>query len=742
MYRISIIRDPSAKGVYSRGYFGPCYLEDKLSPEEIEKYKNPSNYVNIASLFNEQSVLPKLKKLLEDANVGNSEDWTRFRYDKKYILHMCKKGAGAVPSSIHFLRPEIAEYLGYPGVPILVSPWKGLDEASKNIVGANYKPVQRSSVTRSGDEVVKVAYTGNLEELLKYQSEVVTPPPFSVAVWGFILEGKKAQNKYSVSKKLLEAAKNKKLSPEEKQQKYNQILEESFYGLESNERLYKYTGDPKNPKANLEVQHIGKSGKRNISKEGFTLGEWKDLVFGGILPAPLRGKQLSPEKTNQILNGVVDSVQRVIRQPKFKYTGDNPHTLEKMRLTGLSPDQYYTQNQWCDSLVKVKELELVEPPYNLERQKKYKLAPTELPLTDDYKAKLSELNNLSNDNFADKIIATRAWFRKKLERAGINDAKNTLKEIQESSDDAFAIKEFIQDLQRNDNLLIDECYTKQIGSSGEKILQRELTKGLGPEFKYQRTLSINVIPPGSDQTILMIFDGAILKDGKIVMLFEVQGAQHYSFNQRHYKTYSDFQERLYRDKVKMDFCRQNNIPLFTVSHVLDSMEAASIYNKLVKSGALNNLIPKGSQADYNFSNLNEEDSFQWVDKYVDNLVYSHFSPIINTSSYENVIPKINRIMNDLSKLVMIAISNQYNSKMQDTSFVENFSKQTLLDEGHRKLVDSFNKYFGDKYKMDYQDNVTYLGQVLKMKEPMPAPVQEMALVRHKKKKRYKIRRIR
>jgi hypothetical protein len=62
------------------------------------------------------------------------------------------------------------------------------------------------------------------------------------------------------------------------------------------------------------------------------------------------------------------------------------------------------------------------------------------------------------------------------------------------------------------------------------------------------------------------------------------------------------------------------------------------------------------------------------------------------------------------------------------------------------LVDSFNKYFSNKYRMDYQDNVTYIGQILKIKEPKPEveeplPVQEMAFKRHKKK-RYKITRIR
>jgi len=226
----------------------------------------------------------------------------------------------------------------------------------------------------------------------------------------------------------------------------------------------------------------------------------------------------------------------------------------------------------------------------------------------------------------------------------------------------------------------------------------------------------------------------------------VQGKQHYSFNNKHYKSYNDFQQRLYRDKLKLDFCKQNNIPLFTVSNVLDSNEAASIYKKLATSGLLDSYIPKGTKADYDFSNLREENIDEWVSNYVDSLVISHFKPIITTDSHEALIPRINRIMVELSKLVMIAITNKYNSQMQDTSFMQGFSKETLLDEGHRMLVDSFNKYFSNKYRMDYQDNVTYIGQILKIKEPKPEveeplPVQEMAFKRHKKK-RYKITRIR
>jgi hypothetical protein len=740
MYRISIIK---SSNIYTKGYFGPCSEEDVMSPEEINKYRDPSKYSDINQYFENET----LKQLLKEAGVGSYESWAAFRNNKNYVLRMCYRGEKKHPDIISFLRPEYAAYLGLSGGIIRVNTWNQLSPKDRKFIQENnIISDQRDMKNRHGEDVLKITYTGSVKELLEHQSKI-GQPPFSVNVWGKYLEGvKEITNQYNIDRHLRNVNALKGLSPEQKQQKFNQRLEESFYGLKSGQRLYKYTVDPDSDIAKLTVEHGGKSETRNISKDGFTLEEWRDLVLGGKLPAAIK-KDIPDNEIEKVLNGVIDSVERVTTQPKIRYTGDNPHTLQKMSLTGLSPNQFYTQNQWVNSLTKVLVLEEKIDPFNEERQKRYKIEPSEMPLEEDYKTELSnlDLQKKLGEEVKKKLNQVGNLFRKRLERDGINDVKRKLEEIK-SSNDNFAIQQFIIDLQDMDNLFIDGCYTKQIGSKGEKVLKQTLSKSLGPEYKYQRTLSINVYPSGSKEAYLLIFDGAILKSGNIVMLFEVQGNQHYAFNNRHYKTYNDFQQRLYRDKLKLDFCRQNNIPLFTVSNILDSSEAASIYSKLATTGALGGFVPKGSQADYNFSNLNEENIDEWVSKYVDTLIVSHFNPIINTNSYENLIPKINRIIVDLSKIVMIAITNKYNSQMEDTSFMQGFSKETLLDEGHKMLVDSFNKYFGNKYRMDYQNNVTYLGQVHKIKEPKPIaeeplPVQELAFLRPKKK-RYKIKRIR
>jgi hypothetical protein len=746
MYRISIrkpqkIVKPTAPGAFTFGYFGPCFKEDVMSPEQIAFFNDRSQWKYISSYIKDNA---KLRELLKEAGVGSSVSWSNFRHNTKYALVMCQKGENSKPSYVHFLRPEYAQSLGLSG-PIVIDIWRAIDKKSQDLIKENYIPDQRDYTSIRGD-VVKVAYTGNVSALTDYQNNLISQgfsSPFSVNVWGRFLEGNKELKLYLVDRRLREIAKNKSLTPEEKQQKFNQALEESFYGLKEGEKLYKYVGDDKSPEANLEVEHNGKGKTRKITEEGFTLDEWKRLVLKKEELPSVFNETTNDEEKTRLLNGLVGNFDRFESQPKIKYTGNDPHTLRKMELTGLFPNVFYSQKEWYDSLAKVEHTEKIKKPYNDELQKKTKTPLSEFPLYREYENELENLNSykqLSSDEIIKLRYKVGQLFRKRLERTGSKELRDSLVEIK-NNPDKTAIQQFLYDLQELDNSLIENCYTKQTGSLGEITLRRAFSQGLGPDLKYKSSLSINTIPPGSQESMLMIFDGAILKSNNIVMLFEIQGPQHYSYNQRHYKDYDRFQDRLYRDKIKSDFCRQNNIPLFTISHILSQKEATEIYNNIKNSGVLKSFIPKGTVDDYNYKQLQDEPlNFNWVDQYVDNLVLNHFRPIMNTEFYIGLTDKINRIMNDLSKLVMIAISNQYDSQMKDTSFIQGFSKQTLLDEGHKKLVDSFNKYFGEKFYMDYQDNVTYKGQILKPKEEQPKPVQEMAFKRHKKK-RYKIRRI-
>ena len=123
MYRISIVRNPSAKGVYTSGYFGPCFKEDAMSKEELAIFKDPSQYVEINDLLKDPSRRVQLKQIISDANIGNYRDWARFRFDKKYVLQLCEYDGNTI-KRIHFLRPEYAAFLNLPnnGPAIITDP--------------------------------------------------------------------------------------------------------------------------------------------------------------------------------------------------------------------------------------------------------------------------------------------------------------------------------------------------------------------------------------------------------------------------------------------------------------------------------------------------------------------------------------------------------------------------------------------------------------------------------------------
>jgi len=767
MYRISVKAKQKNKdysfidfpGAWSVGYFGPCSKSDlNVFPDSVlEKINNPDKYINFSELALDESRRKVFVKFLKDNGIGNLSSYASFRNDKSKVVIFCKTiSQGGVPKFIHFLRPEYSRLFGFEDEPVIINSWSGLGEDARNVISENnyIASAGHFEKNRFGRGVILFLYTGENEEILKWQKEVLNNAPGRLLEWSRFLEADstKPNNQYASNPSISRVLQSD-LNDDEKQELLNRTIEKYYFGLgnisSSDFRLFKYTiseDDIENydPKiAGLKITKvINKKSKfsrsRSIVTDGFTLEEWRDYVLGGSIP-PAISDGLSTEKITELLNGVLKSGPRTSAQPKIKYTGKSTHTLEKMRLTGLSADVYYSQNEWYESLSKVRFIEDVkkQKPYNIEAQKKYKNSIENYPLFEEYKAELGGLDlsaSLGEESLKSLLNTTGAWFRQRAKRAGNNAASNYLKGLFASGADAFTIRQFFNELQDIDNNFIESLYTDSLGSSGEQIMQDSLTKGLSNSFKYQRTFSVNVSSL-NNQKYLLIFDGVILdKEDKVVMLFEYQGPQHYSFNPAHYKTYEDFQQRLFRDKLKLDFCKKNNIPLFTISHVINSKEAQGIYLSIAKSGALSSYVPKAVDVSAE-SNVIDDSNLDWLDEYVDNLVASHFSPIMSMSNISLLEQKIKRIINDLSKLVMIAIGND--DKFSDTSFMQGFSKDTLLDEGHKKVVDSFNKQFGEKFKLDYQDNVFYLGSTLK---PKSSEVSEVSFEKSLNK-RYKIKRV-
>lgn len=406
-----------------------------------------------------------------------------------------------------------------------------------------------------------------------------------------------------------------------------------------------------------------------------------------------------------------------------------------MGLTGLSRNVYYAKPEWYKSLAKIRYVETI---LGIKQSQDLKIGKIKDPQIQADIMSKEYMDAFENEIPIDEklLVTVGNYFRQNSLRFTINTNANIIDQLQEANADSFAINSELKKLQTLDNLFIDKLYTNTTGTTGEQVMLGSLTKS--KEVEYKRSKSFNVTDPyGRNYTL--IFDGSIYKDNRLVMLAEYQGPQHYHYNNQFYSNYDDFQDALYRDKLKQDFCRKNNIPLITISHALSPSEAKKIYDDYVSKGLLNYATDL-SKEDVPDLTLPKEDPETMLNNYVDSIVTSHFGPFVNTGNFEYLNHRVKDIMIDLSKLVMIMMSNLNSENMSDTTFMQNFSKQTLLDDGHRKLVDSFNKIYGDIYKMDYSDNVTY-SKVIYTPKTTPA-VSEFAFhgsFPKTKKKRYKIR---
>ena len=112
-------------------------------------------------------------------------------------------------------------------------------------------------------------------------------------------------------------------------------------------------------------------------------------------------------------------------------------------------------------------------------------------------------------------------------------------------------------------------------SYGETIVNNILKeKGLKRirEYKYIDCLSPNGFP--------CKFDFAVIDENfNVLFLIEYQGKQHFD------NSYGDFGklEREYTDKIKKEYCKQNNIPLLTIRFDEDPQEKIDSYLKSLAS---------------------------------------------------------------------------------------------------------------------------------------------------------------
>lgn len=85
------------------------------------------------------------------------------------------------------------------------------------------------------------------------------------------------------------------------------------------------------------------------------------------------------------------------------------------------------------------------------------------------------------------------------------------------------------------------------------------------------------------------FDFAIIDKDKIKLLIELNGQQHYApftFNGENYETkVKNFEDRQHKDKIKENFCKENEIPFLVISYK-DFDKMWEIFNKFISENKI------------------------------------------------------------------------------------------------------------------------------------------------------------
>jgi hypothetical protein len=221
-----------------------------------------------------------------------------------------------------------------------------------------------------------------------------------------------------------------------------------------------------------------------------------------------------------------------------------------------------------------------------------------------------------------------------------------------------------------------------------------------------------------------------------------------------------------RDKVKLDYCHDHNIPLLYISGYLTTAEYRSIAENLAKNiNYYVNLIPEvqqeeipGSNRKNQYKTQESEDLDAELKKYADRLIISHFSEL-KQSIYQDIEPfRIEKMIHDkkilLSNLLAIFASNFKVDGYNNLDHIKSINETTDLSQYYR-YIDAACAMFGyaDNQLGRMIEQISFKDRVAKNKYKLPdlsnvqtkpieqetKPVQEMSLIRHRK--RYKIKRL-
>lgn len=482
---------------------------------------------------------------------------------------------------------------------------------------------------------------------------------------------------------------------------------------------------------NEKIKYVGKNPEslpEAVRMFGATEIQWSQLIskrygrFGDITSKFYTEafKNSSIENKSRVISEIWDSGYVPSKsKPKFAYTGNDPKSIEKLKENGL-------YGRPIDA--------------------------------DDIKA----TDYISPENFRQRLSRNK-WTQKITEyvNAMLSNAPN--------------VDQLRDQLQKIWNEVLTYSSNK---SQMDKILDdnlkplNDLLKEQGITFQDEQNVYAQYKAGETIKNLQLRFDYLVRKNGRIILAIENQGDQHYIPLLKYKNKDPEISLQMWlaeklRDKVKLDFCHDHNIPLLYISGYLTTVEYRDIAENLAKNiNYYVNLIPGEQQIEQpgesrkNQYMVQESDDLETeLKKYADRLVVSHFSEL-QQPIYAGIEPsRIESMIHDkkilLSNLLGVFASNFKVNGYNNLDYIKSVNEATDLSQYYR-YIDAACARFGyaDNQLGRLIEQISFGDRVAKNKyrlpdmsniqaepiEPETKPVQEMSLKRHKKKK-YKIRRL-
>ena len=649
----------------------------------------------------------------------------------------------------HILRSDIAnKYFGINDRYIKLIPIKYLSANLKTIlgyaVGATRKPHFRVSYTGDNEGLKKIfdQARGKLPGLTNLQWYELLEKPRLIKKWveagNNPDEFKNPKPNEYFSNSIFQAQNlNNKLRTRgfSKEQISSMSMQDKINELQSiiNRQLEEFFiyGKLLPSTSNEEIKYIGHNYENlpdEVIRFGATIDQWSNLISkkwgkNKNLRQKFREEEfltLSPDDKSQVISRMWDNGEIPSKtKPEFEYTGNDPKTIEKLKEYGL-----YGRPISSDDI-----------------------------RTTEY---------ISYDNF-----------RQRLKRQHWKELYSRFQQaIISNSPNAAALRDKLQQIW---NVVLTYSSNK---SQMDKILDdtlkplNKLFEEQGITFQDEQIVHARYQAGKTSKNIQLRFDYLIRKNGKIVLAIENQGDQHYVPNMNFDKETPEnnlqkwLAEKL-RDKIKLDYCHDHNIPLLYISGYLTTVEYKKIAENLAKNiNYYVNLIPEEQQLEQPGENRQNQyivresnDLETELQKYADRLVASHFSEL-QQPIYADLDPsRIQSMIHDkkilLSNLLGVFASNFKVNGYNNLDYIKSLNEATDLSQYYR-YIDAACARFGyaDSQLGRTIEQIALKDRIAKSKYKFPdfsslppqpikqetKPVQEMSLKRHKKKK-YKIRRL-